>query len=443
MLRVIERIFDKYLPSPLALAVLLSLVAMILCYVLGDLSIDDMGRSWLTGMWQPPLLVFAVQMMLILVLGHSLVLSKPVRRGIDLLCKPITDQTSALIIVSTTTMLVAFFNWGLGLIFGAVMTRLVGEKARERSFDLNYGLLGAAGYSGLMIWHGGLSGSAPLKVAENDHLATLMQGYQASVNLPDLLPVNETIFSTENLFIFLVLLVAVPTTLVLMGKYASPDELPIPSSKEDTTGTTIHRMDAGLLSKFFGGLLLILLFWLEGRSMLQGIITPNRLNIVMLGLCLLFHESLFAFAKAVKSAITGATGILIQFPLYFGIMSIMRDSGLIDMLSAATVEIASRETLPILTFFSAGLVNIFVPSGGGQWAIQGPVILQSASQLNIPLSKAVMSLAYGDQLTNMLQPFWGLPLLGITGLKAKRLLPYTIILMLVGAGVFITGLILW
>ena len=107
------------------------------------------------------------------------------------------------------------------------------------------------------------------------------------------------------------------------------------------------------------------------------------------------------------------------------------------------VSISNETTFPVFTFISAGIVNFFVPSGGGQWAIQGPLIVKAATELNIPLSKAIMALAYGDQLTNMVQPFWALPLLGITQLKAKQLLPYTFILLVVGAVVFSIGLLLF
>jgi len=148
----------------------------------------------------------------------------------------------------------------------------------------------------------------------------------------------------------------------------------------------------------------------------------------------------------VGKAISGASGILIQFPLYFGIMAIMQHTGLVQGISDFFVELSQNigspeKSYPILSFFSAGLVNIFVPSGGGQWGVQGPIIVESAINLGIPLEKGILSLAYGDQLTNMLQPFWALPLLGITGLKAKDILPYTLILMLAGMIIFISGLL--
>ena len=163
----------------------------------------------------------------------------------------------------------------------------------------------------------------------------------------------------------------------------------------------------------------------------------------LFGLAILLHRSFFQFLEAVDEAITGSAGILIQFPLYFGIMGIMRSSGLVGEISDFFVSISTATTYPIFTFFSAGIVNVFVPSGGGQWAVQGPIIVQAANDLGLSLPKSIMALAYGDQLTNMLQPFWALPLLGITGLKAKDILPYTLFLMLIGALIFISALLLF
>jgi short-chain fatty acids transporter len=147
-----------------------------------------------------------------------------------------------------------------------------------------------------------------------------------------------------------------------------------------------------------------------------------------LGLALLLHRSIASFLKSIDQSISDASGILIQFPLYFGIMGIMSGSGLIQEISNWLTAAASANSLPILSFFSAGIVNFFVPSGGGQWYIQGPMLIQSALDLGVSIPKTIMALSYGDQWTNMLQPFWALPLMGITRLKAGELLPYTFVL---------------
>ena len=403
---------------------------------------------WEHGIWNDTLLVFAYQMMLILVLGHILVLSKPMNSLIFRLTNLVSNTSNAVLLVAGTTMIVSFFNWGLGLIFGAILARKVAEAAQLRNFKINYPLVGASGYVGLMIWHGGISGSAPLKVAENGHLASLMAGvsdHNIIGQLPDFIPFSDTVFSTFNLVLFGILLVLIPLVLYRLGKKAEVATTNLPIYKGATSEKTgligMERLDH---SKVFGrgfGLIILLAFFYQYFGALGNLaITPNLLNFFMLGLALVLHGSFSSFLNALEEAIKGASGILIQFPLYFGIMGIMRDSGMIVQISDFFVSIATARTLPIVTFFSAGLVNIFVPSGGGQWAIQGPIVVESALKLGVPLPRAIMALAYGDQITNMLQPFWALPLLGITKLKAREILPYTLLLMLIGSAVFLTGL---
>ena len=210
---------------------------------------------------------------------------------------------------------------------------------------------------------------------------------------------------------------------------------------EDIDGA--EKLDySSILGIGFGTVLLIAFVYQYWSNLIALQITPNMLNFFMFGLAIVLHRNFKNFLNALEEAIKGTSGILIQFPLYFGIMGIMKSTGMVVMISDFFVSIATETTLPIFTFFSAGLVNIFVPSGGGQWAVQGPIVVESALQLGVPLPKTIMALAYGDQITNMLQPFWALPLLGITKLKAKEILPYTLILMIVGIIVYVSGLLL-
>ena len=157
---------------------------------------------------------------------------------------------------------------------------------------------------------------------------------------------------------------------------------------------------------------------------------------------MLAHGSVSNMLNALEEAIGGASGILLQFPIYFGIMGIVTGTGLADVLSGALVSATTSGTLPLAIFGSSGLLNIFVPSGGGQWAVQGPLVIESCHAMGISLEKGIMAMAYGDQWTNMLQPFWALPLLGITGLKARDILPYTLAALLVSGLVFVVSLLL-
>lgn len=454
--KIIENIFKNYLPSPFTIAILLTFLTIFLSVILTrplGVSILDYSSQilqfWESGIWSNSLLVFAYQMMLILVLGHVLVLSKPMSKIILKITKYCTNTSNSAAIVAFLTMLVAFFNWGLGLIFGALLARKVAEHAQKNEIHINYPIIGAAGYLGLMVWHGGISGSAPIKINEDGHIKSIMEQISSSSllsQIPNNINYSETIFSWWNLLIFCVVLLVISVLFYFLGKIATPTKINLPVYKlEDKVSidSKAEKLDNSKIFAITFGLLILVTFsiqYIEDIKQLK--ITPNLINFFMLGLGLILHGSFKKFINAVGESISDISGILIQFPLYFGIMGIMNQSGMVNLISDFFVSISTETTLPIFTFFSAGLVNVFVPSGGGQWVVQGPIVVESALQLGVPLPKAIMALAYGDQITNMLQPFWALPLLGITKLKAKEILPYTLIAMVVASSIYILGLLL-
>lgn len=444
------------MPSPFTIAVLLTLLTMVLALVFaentsGGNHVFAILSYWENGIWNNALLVFAYQMMLILVLGHVLVLSKPMEQLILRITGWVTNTSSATVLVVLPTLLVSFFNWGLGLIFGAILARKVGEYAQLKNIPINYPLIGACGYSGLMVWHGGISGSAPLKVAEAGHLKGLLEGVaDAKIlqTLPETLSTAYTIFSYWNLIVFALVTLCIVVLAYYLSKKTQATPMDLKryefTSLEQKNNKGAERLDYSPWVSTLFGVLILAAFFVQYLPALKTLnLTPNMLNFFMLGLAILLHGSFKRFLIAVEEAIGDTAGILIQFPLYFGIMGIMAGSGMINEVSNFFASVSTTTTLPIFTFFSAGLVNIFVPSGGGQWAIQGPLVLQSAIQLSVPLPKVIMALAYGDQVTNMLQPFWALPLLGITKLKAKEILPYTLLFMLVGSLIYMAGLLIF
>lgn len=455
-----SKVFKYLLPAPFTIALVLTVVTFFTAFFFHDHENEHLGfafkllQYWENGFWDSSLLVFALQMMLMLVLGHVLALAQPVNTLILWFVRYCTNTSRAAAFVTFCTVLVSLFNWGLGLIFGAIFARKVAEYASQNGLKINYPIVGAAGYSGLMVWHAGLSGSSLAKVAEPGHLKHLMAGLfnETEINaLPERISYWETVGSTMNITVILLLLLILPLSMYMIGKLVSPSVLRISSRNElmdDLNDPPIgaERLDySRWVSLFFGG---VILFYI-GRKVLVvyemevlDFFTPNNINLLLFALALLLHQNLASFLGAVDKAITGASGILIQFPLYFGIMGIMKHTGMVQEMADFFIGIANATTYPIVTFLSAGVVNVFVPSGGGQWALQGPIIVQAANEMGLPLSKSILAMAYGDQLTNMLQPFWALPLLGITGLKAKEILPFTLFLMIIG-GIIYGGCLLW
>lgn len=448
-----EKIFKRFLPSPLAIALIITLITFIITFLwgktdsTGTLKVMDLLFIWGDSLWTSSLLAFAMQMMLMLVLGHILALTPFAKKVIEGITLRINDSTTASVVLGVCTMAVAFFNWGLGLIFGAVLARNLGENFSKRKIAFNYPLLGAAGYLGLMVWHGGISGSAPIKAAEPGHLAEILT--QNDQSFPEVITMSDTVFSSMNGFATLLLFLIIPTTLFFLGKYSKKKihyldiESELTPKKEKVKGA--EWFDKKPFFSFLMALILLSIVILQMARNTENLqfLTPNFLILFLLTMSIGLHKTLHGFSIALQKAIGDVSGILIQFPLYFGIMGLMSETHLISMLSSYFSEISTANSFPLFTLLSAGIVNIFIPSGGGQWTIQGPIILETAKQLNIPLGKAIMSLAYGDQLTNMLQPFWALPLLGITKLKAKEILPYTVILMFVASIVFVITLLVF
>jgi len=393
-------------------------------------------------------------MILILVLGHALALSKPASNAIKVLTRYCTTTQKAALIVSAVCVFLGLINWGLALIFGAILARKVAEHSVEKGYPINYPLIAACGYTGLMVWHGGISGSSLLKVAEPGHLRKLTSNnaFFGAVDLPDFIGFSQTVFSEMNVAISLALLVIIPFGAYALGKNSPSTHNILRKFKldDDSEGNGTgwaerfdHKLGPALIIGFLVLLTITVVATLSINSGNNDFINPNFINSALLGLGLIAHGSLSRYAWAVKQAIPGASGILIQFPLYFGILGIMQSTGMVSSISNLVASISGPNTFFVNTFFSAGFVNILVPSGGGQWMVQGPILLETASKLNLPLSKSIMALAYGDQITNMLQPFWALPLLSITGLKAREILPYTLFFMLIGIVIYIAGLLIF
>jgi short-chain fatty acids transporter len=433
----------KILPSPFSIAVLLTFTTFILALILtpqestGISRIGELAGYWEKGFWE--LLAFSMQMMLILVLGYVLAMTKPVNNFINKLINYADTTPKAVFLVAFFTIVFSFLNWGLGLIFGAVFARKTGERFSREKRPLNYALTGAAGYSGLMVWHGGLSGSAPLKIAEKGHFLMDKTG---------VVPLTDTVFSHMNIIISLALLIILPLFLMWIGKRSKGEKLHLESSyepdeKKEEKPSGAERLDRSkIFSRILGFAFLFTALYIAVSAGNLKFINLNYINFALFTFAILLNPDISTFLNRVNRSITAASGILIQFPLYAGIMGLMKYSGLFMVFTEGFLKISNQVTLPVYTLLSAGVVNFFVPSGGGQWAVQGPVIVEAAKHLGVPVSKIVMALAYGDEWTNMLQPFWALPLLGITGLKVKEIVPYTFLLFLAGGVIFVAGLLL-
>ncbi len=447
----IANAFRATAPDPFVLAVLLTALTFILALTVGrkpdgsTWAITDVAGFWSAdaGVWA--FLKFSMQMCLILVTGHALASSPPMARAIDALAKLPQTGAQACAMVALVAATLGALNWGLGLIAGALIARDVGRSLQQRNIKAHYPVIAASGYVGLMVWHGGFSGTAPLKMTTTPDVLDVL-----GANLGETIgaiPLTQTLFSPLNLVATGGLIaIACIVMAMLHPKNNNPSGAEFEqfdTFHPDPAPTTPHNNSSkGALPRLLEDtpiinivLIALIAIWAwrfyfpsEGPSGITRL-SPNTVNLTMLMLGLALHGTPSRYAEAVGDATTGCAGIILQFPLYAGIMGMMNASGLTETLATTIAAASSATTLPIYTFISAGVINFFIPSGGGQWGVQGPIAMQSALDAGVSPSKMIMAVAYGDQLTNMLQPFWALPLLAITGVKARDIVGYTAVLM--------------
>lgn len=439
-------VVNRWLPDPFLFAVILSIVV----YVAGMLATGQgpitMLKAWgnTTGFWN--LLAFSMQMALVLVLGSAMASAKICKNALGAIASLAKNNMSAIVITTFVSVICCWLNWGFGLIAGALLAKEVARRVRT----VDYRLLIASAYSGFVIWHSGLSGSIPLTLSGGYKIGEVT--YQAGTNL--------TIFQPMNLLMVLIILVAMPFINYAMHPTAdhtiTVDPSVLEEKKEKTyrIETPADRLEH---SKILWAIVSIagaayVIFYFTGVVQAGGSIANslnlNIVNFIFLFLGVILHGDLRKYVDAIGQAASGAAGVLLQFPFYAGIMGMMvaanaNGVSLASTISDFFVSISNTTTFPLFTFLSAGIVNFFVPSGGGQWAVQGPIVMPAAAALGVEPGRAAMAIAWGDQWTNMIQPFWALPALGVAGLSAKDIMGYLVVVLLFTGLVACGGFLLW
>ena len=434
----VNNFLERWVPSALVFAIILTVVVALLALLLTPATPLEVLTGWGEGL--AGLLEFMTQMALIIFLGHILANTRPVRKLLNAVANMPKSATAAYVLVFVVASIASLITWGLGLVVGALLAVEVARSAKERGLKVHFPLLVAAGYSGMVVWHMGYSGSGPLTAATpGSFLAEAMGGQTV--------PVSQTTFSPGNLIAAaLVIIVCAALFALLAPKKGAPvaelpegARLPDVNDQPDDPTTPADRIDASVIPTFLIGLALAA--YIAVHYATGGGLTLDIVNWTFLALILLFVRNPFELMRLAKDAASNVGEILLQFPLYAGILGIMTASGLIEVFSNALVSIANPTTFGLLAFLSAGIVNFFVPSGGGQFAVQGPIMLNAADQLGVDPSIAILAVSYGDQWTNMIQPFWALPVLAIASLKMRDIIGYCTVTLL-GSGVVLAGAML-
>lgn len=425
---------SKCLPDSFVLVGILTLVVFLFCFIITKQEALSIINHWGNGAWS--LLGFSMQMALVLVLGQALASAALISRFLRYLALLPKGYFYAIVLVTLLSLVTNWINWGFGLVISAIFAKEIAKNVK----GVDYRLLIASAYSGFVIWHSGLSGSIPLSIAsEGEDLSKISAGV-----ITKAIPISETIFSSYNLIMVGVIIVVLPFLMATIHP-TKKDLVQIDPSlleskdneseviNHDKDKTIAHFLEHSFLLScllVFFGFVYLAVYFISG-----GGLTLNIVNMIFLLLGILLHKTPITYVKAINRSARSAAGILLQFPFYAGIMGMMvghdgNNVSLAAWLSELFANIANSQTFPFLTFLSAGVLNIFIPSGGGQWAVQAPIMLPAGVNLGIQPSVVAMAIAWGDAWTNMIQPFWALPALAIAGLGAKDIMGYCVLTLL-------------
>ncbi|WP_336343934.1 short-chain fatty acid transporter [Halalkalicoccus ordinarius] len=446
---------ERWVPSPFLFAIILTLIAYVVAIALTPDGPLENVINWYDGFWV--LLEFAMQMVLILVTGYVVADSRQVSSLLNRVASIPDSGPQAAALVAAVAMVAGYFHWGVGLIIGAIFAVFVARAGLQRGMTFHYPLLCACGYTSQVIWHVGPSTSAGLLSATEGHVFEDVIG---------VVPLSESVFTVYAFGIaLLVFLTVVPLMYLLapeeehavgIDEYApglvEAGEGGVGAGAETggderaADGGTAQRMpadrldDSRLVSYLVGAGMFVYIVQHFATAGVGEALDINVFNFLFIAIGLFLYGTPTAYVEAIRGATESAAGIILQFPFYAGILGIIDNSGLSELMAEALLDIATPTTFPVLAWILGGIMNFFVPSGGGEWGIIGGIVGETAVELGVAPGQAIIAYGTGDMWTNMFQPFWAIPLLGITRVRARDILGYTLIVMVVLTPVFTLGL---
>ena len=422
-----ERFVRSYMPDPFVLVLLLTLFTFGLSLWVTSAQPSLLLRYWNAGFWE--LLSFAMQMVLIVVTGEAIAETRFVQKILSNLCAIPRAPRRAITGLAFFSILLGWLHWGFGLVMASLAGRELAKNLHKRNISIHYPLVGAAAYMSMLLWHAGTTASAPLLINTPGHFLFKEIG---------LVPLSQTIFLPTNLIVSAVLLVTTPLVigqLLPRRNIRTIDEFdveiavtPTPSSEEKPKTFAEKLEKSYLINALVGAMgftFLLQYFRNEGLNL-----NHNIVNLLFLTVGMLLHRNPLSYARAITNSVRGTSGVILQFPFYGGIMGMMRDAGLGTEIANLFVQFANGKSLPFFAYMASVVTKLFIPSGGGEWAVEGPVMLQAAKQLHSPVGLTTLGIAYGNMVGNMFQPFWAIPLLSIMGLKARDIMGYCLVIFL-------------
>ena len=430
--------FERLMPDPFVLSLGLTFVVILLALGLAPKhSIETILDSWYEGTFK--ILGFALQMILILATGFAIADAPVVQRALRALASAVRTPARAALLVFPVVGVAAWLNWGLGLVVGALLAREIARRVK-----IDFAWLVAGSYSAWSVCNSGLSSSIALSQASHGNALNLVEKVTGHV-----IGLSETVFAP---FVYVpTVLVVIVMAIIFVLMHPKPEDVVAFSTDEPSAAEPdAHARQAPVTSfaaraerSVLGTLLLLALgcgylgtTWYKKGFELD--INTTILLFLLAGLAL--QRSPIAYADAIRRAARQTGSMLLQYPIYGGIMGIMIGTGLASTIAQTFVKIATPASLPLWSYLSSLIITLLIPSAGGHWAVQGPFVLPAALSLHASLPHTAMGVAMAENVSNMLQPFWAVPVVAIAGIKIQRVMGYTAVTFVVSLIIYAAAL---
>lgn len=436
-------LFQKYMPSAFVFALLLTLIAGLSAFFWVDASPLKVISAWYDGFFS--LLSFGMQIVLIIITGFSIALSPTIKKGIDKLARYLKTpkQVYVFVLVIGSLLTLVSFGW-------IVITCVLARELALRVKGINYPFLIACTYFSFSGWVSGFSSSIPL-LLNTDNNFLIEQGILSSK-----ISTLDTLGSTLNIAMIVLFVVMAPLLFLLFipketkGQELSdllkstnlPEDITI-KEEADSFKLPIKAISDTLNNNLLLPFTIVIMgfVYVVYHFITKGFdLNFNIMIFIFLMLGLLLHKTPMRYSIAMKRASSNVSGILFQYPFYAGIMGIMLYTGIGEKLTDVLVSVMTIDTYPFFAYLTGGVVNFAIPSAGGEFAVVGPSIIEAVKDLGTGLppeqvtemvSRASLSVAYGESLSNMLQPFFILLVLPVMGagvkLQARDIMGYLVL----------------
>ncbi len=411
---------SKILPDTFVFAIILTIATFIFALGYSNLGFKEILGAWGKGFFDRDIIMFAFLLIMGLTFGYCFGISPPFKKLFGILAGLVKKPWQAYLSIVLFSMVLMLLHWGLAPVL-ALFTVELCKKVK----GLDYRLASAATYSGMLVWHGGLSSSSAHMMATE----STAQGFIDAGLIQGVIPVTETLHIPLNYALIAACFIILPTIILLLQPKKVDEKWDtalqwekneMSSLSPESTSRQVDEQKKSFADWLNNSPIISILFGALCFISGLGILILKEYNLavlvlISLALALWFHWRPISFVNTVKDSIRGSADIVLQFPLFGAIKGLFITAGLAVAIAEGLTNIADAQTLPFFSFLTSSIVNIFIPSGGGEWIILGAPLLEAAKMVEASAGKVIIAFAYGDALTNLINPFWTLAFLPILG----------------------------